>query len=115
VSLIIVLAGDRDSLAGWLEQVGTRNEVDIIGGVTQGLAPVADPYVQSQQLAGLVAGLPVGLAYGEMIGQTVSPVDEQLAGVTLAQWLAISALLAGLIYFGLVAPAAAAVSRVTKR
>lgn len=115
VSLIIVLTADRDSLAGWIEQVGVQSEIPIIGGVTQALGPVARPYVQSQQLTGLVEGLPESVAYAETasLGEAAQP--EQVAGLMLAQWLAIGALVAGAIYFGVAAPAASTVSQVAKK
>jgi hypothetical protein len=115
VGLIVILAADRDSLAGWLEQVGTQTDIEIIGGVTQAMGPIAGPYVVSGQLAGLVEGLPVSVAYGQAAGEADGPGDEQLASLTLAQWLAIIAFLASIIYFGFVEPAASAVGEVAKK
>jgi hypothetical protein len=114
-SLIVVLTGDRDSLAGWMEQVGTQSEVKIVAGVTQALGPVARPYMESQQLAGLVEGLPASVAYDQAGLGTAIPEAGQLSAVTLAQWLAVGVLLAGLVYFGFVAPRSSAVTKGSRK
>jgi hypothetical protein len=111
VNLIVVLAGDRDGLANWLEQVGSQSDINIIAGVTQALGPVAGPYVDSRQLAGLLEGMPVGVAYSQANQLDSFVPAEQLASVTLAQWLVIGALLVGVVYFGFFAPAAPAVGQ----
>ncbi|MFN2223524.1 MAG: hypothetical protein ACK2UH_13285 [Candidatus Promineifilaceae bacterium] len=115
VNLIVILAGDRDGLVNWLEQVGSQSNIGIVGGVTQALAPLARPYLESQQLAGLVEGLAVSVSYSQANGLAATPTTEQLASLTLAQWLVIGALLVGAIYFGFVAPASSAVNQVTEK
>jgi F0F1-type ATP synthase membrane subunit c/vacuolar-type H+-ATPase subunit K len=89
--------------------------VPMIAGVTQALGPVARPYFQSSQLAGLVEGLPVGIAYAETTGADSVAPDELLTGFTLAQWLAIAVLVVGALFFGLAKPAATAVNQVAKK
>jgi len=115
ISLIVVLTADRDSLAGWIEQVGARSEVKIVAGVTQALGPVARPYVQSQQLAGLLEGLPAGIAFDQAGQGEATPEPGRLAGLVLAQWLAIGTLVAGLVYFGFVQPGGPVVSKGTRK
>lgn len=114
VGLIIVLSADRDSLVNWIEQVGTQNEISMVGGVTQSLAPIARPYLNSEQLTGLIEGAPVSLAYAGTAQDSEGNVTEQLASLVLAQWLIIIVLLAGALYFGVIAPTATAVTRVAK-
>ncbi len=115
VGLIVVLSADRDSLVGWVEQVGTQTDSVMIAGVTQALGPVARPYLASDQFAGLIEGMPVAAAYAKVNQAGDDVAAEHLTALTLAQWLVIVALLAGAIYFGLAAPAASAVTQAAKK
>ncbi|UCG23589.1 MAG: hypothetical protein JSW55_15805 [Chloroflexota bacterium] len=115
VGLIIVLSADRDSLVGWVEQVGAQSDTTMIAGVTQGLGPVARPYLVSDQLAGLIEGMPIAAAYAETFQIDGDIAAEHLTSLVLAQWLVIGALLAGAIYFGLATSAASAVTKAAKK
>ena len=115
VGLIVVLSADRDSLVGWVEQVGTQTDTMMIAGVTQAMAPVANPYLASDQFAGLIEGMPVAAAYADTYQVNDGVSAEHLTSLTLAQWLVIVALLAGAIYFGLAAQAATSVTQAAKK
>ena len=115
VNLIVVLSADRDSLANWLEQVGTQSDIVIVGGVTQALGPVARAYLASKQLSGLIEGMPVAVAYTGESATNGDAAAKHLTSLTLAQWLVIGALLAGAVYFGMMTPAASAVTQAAKK
>ena len=115
VNLIVVLSADRDSLANWLEQVGTQSDIEILGGVTMALGPVARAYLASKQLTGLVEGMPVAVAYAGEAATNDDATAKHLTSLTLAQWLVIGALLAGVVYFGIVEPAASKVTQAGKK
>lgn len=115
VGLIIVLSADRDSLVNWIEQVGAQSEISMVGGVTQSLGPIARPYLDSDQLTGLIEGMPVSMAYAGTAQDSEGNIAAQLVSLTLAQWLAIAVLLAGALYFGVLAPTASAVTQVAKK
>lgn len=100
VGLIVVLTAERDSLVAWVEQVGTQTDIPLVVGTTQGLAPVAQPYLESGQLAGLIAGLPGAAAYEQAVTGQAGEVDTQLQAQTLAQLLAVGIFLVGALYYG---------------
>ncbi len=96
VDLIIVLTGERDSLVNWLEQVGSRHDIPIMAGVTQSLAPVAAPYFDSGQLAGVIAGMPDTAVYQQLLlSEPGDTVMSYLSAQSLAQLLAAALLLVG--------------------
>jgi hypothetical protein len=101
-ALIIVLTGERDSLTNWLEQVAISNDIPVVAGVTQSLAPVALPYLDSAQLQGMIGGLPDTAVYQQtLLNQTPdNDIMRQLTAQTLAQLLAAVLLLIGGIIFG---------------
>ena len=104
VELIIVLTGERDSLVGWLEQVALSGDIPMVAGVTQSLAPVASPYLDTDQLQGMIGGLPETAIYQqELLNQTPDDtIMRQLSAQTLAQLLAAVLLLVGGITFGVI-------------
>lgn len=102
VVLIIVMTGERDSLVGWLEQVAPSNDIPVVAGLTQSLAPAALPYLDTAQLQGMIGGLPETAVYQqELLNQTPDDaIMRQLSAQTLAQLLAAVLLLVGGLTFG---------------
>ena len=95
ISLVLVVTGERDSLSDWIEQVQVRQEgLPVIAAVTEGLAPVARPYFESEQLAGLLEGLPAAASYAPDSGAA-----DLYRGRALASWLLIALILAGNVLF----------------
>lgn len=101
VGLIVVLTAERDSLIGWLEQVGSQTNIPLVMGTTQGLAPLAQPYLLSGQMNGLLAGLPAAAAYEQAVSGRSGPVTEQLQGQTVAQLLIVLLFIIGAAYYTL--------------
>jgi hypothetical protein len=103
VTLIIVLTGERDSLVDWIEQATLSGELPVVAGVTQSLAPVAQPYLDTEQLQGMIGGLPDTAVYQQaLLNQTPDEnVMRQLSAQTLAQLLAAILLLVGGLIFGI--------------
>ncbi len=104
VELIIVLTGERDSLVDWLEQVALSGDIPMVAGVTQSLAPVALPYLDTAQLEGIIGGLPETAVYQqELLNQTPdNTIMRQLSSQTLAQLLVAVLLLVGGFTFGVI-------------
>ncbi len=100
IALIVVLAGERDGIVNWIEQVGTQSDQPMITGLTQALGPVATPYLASSQLAGAVQGFPDVSTYEIVLRDNVNFANG-LTSLTLAQWLSIVALVVGAFYYGL--------------
>ncbi len=99
VALIIVLTSDRQSLVNWIEQVGASDDRPMVAGVTQALAPIAAPYFETQQLEGVLNGVP-GTAVYEQTYFTGNPHTQSLfsAQVTAQMLLIVVLLLGALIY-----------------
>ncbi|MBK9052541.1 MAG: zinc ribbon domain-containing protein [Chloroflexi bacterium] len=101
VGLIVVLTSDRESLLGWIEQVAVQTDIPMVVGTTQGLAPVAQPYLESGQIAGLMPGLPGAAAYEQAIsGGQAGAISDQLQAQTLAQLGVVLVFILGALYYG---------------
>ena len=76
----------------------------MVAGVTQSLAPVALPYLDTDQLQGMIGGLPETAVYQqELLNQTPEgTIMRQLSAQTLAQLLAAVLLLVGGLTFGVI-------------
>lgn len=101
VSLIIVLTADRQTLVNWVEQVGAPAERPMIAGVTQALTPLALPYFDTAQLAGVVNGIPGTAVYQQTYYRNAQLTDARTlfnAQVT-AQLLAVVVLLLGALIY----------------
>lgn len=103
VALVIVLTGERDSLVDWAEQATLSGEIPVVAGVTQSLVPVALPYLDTEQLWGMIGGLPDTAVYQQqLLNQTPdAAIMRQLSAQTLTQLLAAVLLLAGGLIFGI--------------
>ena len=87
--LIVELAATQDTLRSWIEQAGTPYAVPLGAGVSASVDPFARPYYQteSQQLLGMIGGVPGAAAYealrsgqDEPTDATAVRLDSQLAG-----------------------------------
>ncbi|MCB0033374.1 MAG: hypothetical protein KDE51_05125, partial [Anaerolineales bacterium] len=94
VDAMIVLTGERDSLINWIEQIEARTAKPLLLGVTEALAPTAQPYVVSNQVDGLVAGLPAAAVY-EQTYQTEGTSARLFQAQTLARTLAVAVIIIG--------------------
>ncbi|WP_420641414.1 zinc ribbon domain-containing protein [Candidatus Leptofilum sp.] len=101
IGLVILLTGDRDNLVNWVEQVGTvATDVPLVAGVTQSLAPVANSYAATGQLAGLLRGMPDLAAYEQLANVPDGNAQTQLNAQIYGQLLAGGLLLIGLLAYG---------------
>jgi hypothetical protein len=87
--LIVELAATQDTLRSWVEQASTPYAIPLGAGVSASVDPLARPYYQteSQQLLGLIGGVPGVAAYealrsgqDEPTDATAVRLDSQLAG-----------------------------------
>jgi uncharacterized protein (DUF697 family) len=102
VALILVLTSDSESLIAWIEQVEAQLEdVVMVAGVTQSLGPVTMPYFNSGQLEGVIEGFPDTVAYERNLMEIESDNTDRISGFTLAVWLVVGLLAAGLLYYSL--------------
>jgi len=101
VAAVLILTSDSESLIDWIEQVGAPHEdVVLLAGVTQALGPVVQPYYLSDQLKGVLIGLPDIVAYEqELLG--VDSDDSSITSGAIVIWMIAAFLLAGLIYYAI--------------
>lgn len=101
VSLIIVLTADRQTLVNWVEQVGAPAERPMIAGVTQALTPLALPYFDTAQLAGVVNGIPGTAVYQQTYYRNAQLTDARTLfnAQVAAQLLAVVVLLLGALIY----------------
>jgi hypothetical protein len=76
VDLVVELAGDKDTLRTWVEQVTARAGVPVVAGVSAATAPYVQPYLDSGQLQALLVGLPGAAEYEAQAGQTGKAIDS---------------------------------------
>lgn len=101
VGLVIVLTSDHNNLVNWVEQVGAvATNVSLVAGVTQSLAPVANSYVTTGQLNGLLGGTPDLAAYEQLVNMPDGKAQTQLNAQIYGQLLAGALLLLGLLVYG---------------
>lgn len=101
VSLIIVLTADRQTLVNWVEQVSTPAAPPMVAGVTQSLAPLALPYFDTAQLAGVLNGIPGTAVYQQTYYRSAPTADANvlLNAQAAAQMLVVVVLLLGAILY----------------
>ena len=69
---VIVLTDDADHARTWIEQVGVRlGDRPLLMVVSAQAAPLVQPYVQSGQVKGMIAGLPGGIQYEILTQRTL--------------------------------------------
>ena len=96
VAAVLVVAGDRDSLQDWVEQVAPQVAQPVLAVVPQAVAPSAQPYLTSGQLTGMVAGLPSAALLEQTTGQGTAA-QSLLQSQALAQILVLLVLVAGAV------------------
>jgi hypothetical protein len=96
-ALIIVVTGERDSLVGWVEQVGATTELPVLTVLTQALEPVAAPYLASRQIAASIAGVEAAQQYAQAQGSSID--NMNMAPLVLARWLSAALLILGAVYY----------------
>lgn len=100
VALVLILTAESDDLISWVEQVEPHlEEASMIAAVTQTIGPLVNSYVSSNQLEGVLRGLPDATAYGRDLLGIESRLQERVVGLAPAMWLSVGSLIAAAIYF----------------
>ncbi len=76
VALIVLLTDSQSGLRSWVEQVVSFHGLKMVAGVTAAVKPYAVPYRDSNQLAGLISGLPGAAEYETIAGRPSSAIDS---------------------------------------
>lgn len=102
VELVVELAASPDALRWWIEQRGLLGQATpLIAAVSTATEPLALPYAQSQQVAGLVSGVAGATVYAReaqvLTPRTTVSKQVQLEALTLANWLMAAIVLIALV------------------
>lgn len=100
IALVLLITGEQDALVGWVEQVAPAN-MPLIAATTQSLQPVAAPYLASGQLAAAMGGTADLLPFQQQTGQATAATQTLLQGQSIAQLVALLALVVGSLVYGL--------------
>jgi hypothetical protein len=76
LALIITVSGAQEHVRWWIEQIGSRYQVDILAGVSAAVAPYVRPYygeAGTGQIKGMLVGLAGAARYEELSGAGFSP------------------------------------------
>ena len=103
--MVIVLTENPNTARAWIEQAGPLlGETPLLMVVSAQIEPVVRPYfeAESQQVSGIIAGLPGGAAYEQMIGRP-GPArkywDAYSLGVSLIALLIILGAVINVVYY----------------
>lgn len=100
VGLVVVLTSEQTSLQDWIEQVQVNSNVPVVAGLPQSLGPLAAPYIVSEQLQGVIEGLPETAVYRAVYLSPNDTVLDQFNAQQLTQLVIIVLLLIGGLYYG---------------
>ncbi|MFN8595475.1 MAG: zinc-ribbon domain-containing protein [Anaerolineae bacterium] len=83
--LVIDLSATADNVRWWVEQIAVNNwSVKFVAGVSAGAEPLALPYAQSKQIAGLVSGAVGALQYARQ-AKLLPTVEEALQAAQVSR------------------------------
>ena len=96
IALLVVVGSERETLLGWIEQVGARQpDLPLVAAVTSSAGPLMQPYLESGQLDGLLDGLGTANTYARVQDLEGTRLPTIFEGQQLAVWLAALLLLLG--------------------
>lgn len=98
--LAIVIAAQAEDVQAWLEQVRPLNGTQVIAAAGAGADPLLRPYLESNQLAGLVSGFDGAASYTSLMEEPPAlgreqTMNVQIATQNIALWAFLALLLAG--------------------
>jgi hypothetical protein len=87
-ALIIAAAAQAEDVQNWLEQVQPLDFAPVVAVTTAGADPILRPYLDSNQLLGLVSGFDGAYAYRQLLQPFVAPEDTLalLRQIVLQNW-----------------------------
>ena len=69
LDMIVTITGDHEHVRWWIEQVGSRAQIDLLAAVPAAIAPYVEPYYNelgTGQVAGILGGLGPAAQYEEL-------------------------------------------------
>jgi hypothetical protein len=99
VKMVVAVSAGYPGIKEWIQQVATRYEMVIGGGVTAVTGPEMYPYIQSGQLVGLLAGMKGAAEYEELVKKPGLGVSGMVAQSSVHVMVVVFIIFANIAYF----------------
>jgi hypothetical protein len=99
LEMIVCISAGYPGIKEWIQQVATRYDTVIGGGVTAVSGPEMYPYIQSGQLVGLLAGMKGAAEYEQLVGRPGLGIAGMVAQASVHVMVVIFIIFANIVYF----------------
>jgi hypothetical protein len=99
LKMIICVSAGYPGIKEWIQQIATRYDITIGGGVTAVSGPEMYPYIQSGQLVGLLAGMKGAAEYEQLVGKPGLGLSGMVAQSYVHLMVVVFILFANIVYF----------------
>jgi hypothetical protein len=99
VEMIVAVSAGYPGIKEWIQQIVTRYEIAIGGGVTAVSGPEMYPYIQSGQLVGLLAGMKGAAEYEQLVNRPALGISGMVAQSSVHVMVVAFIIFANVVYF----------------
>jgi len=99
VEIIVCVSAGYPGIKEWVQQISTRYDIMVGGGVTAVSGPEMYPYIQSGQLVGLLSGMKGAAEYEELVERPGLGIAGMAAQSSVHVMVVIFIIFANIIYF----------------
>ncbi len=99
VEMIICVSAGYPGIKEWIQQIATRYDTAIGGGVTAVSGPEMYPYIQSGQLVGLLSGMKGAAEYEQLVERPGLGIAGMVAQSSVHVMVVIFIIFANIVYF----------------
>jgi len=99
IDMIICVSAGYPGIKEWIQQIATRYDTVIGGGVTAVSGPEMYPYIQSGQLVGLLSGMKGAAEYEQLVGRPGLGTAGMVAQSSVHVMVVIFIIFANIVYF----------------
>ena len=99
LQMIVAVSAGYPGIKEWIQQIVTRYEIAIGGGVTAVTGPEMYPYIQSGQLVGLLAGMKGAAEYEQLVSRPGLGISGMVAQSSVHVMVVIFIVFANIVYF----------------
>jgi hypothetical protein len=99
LEMIVAVSAGYPGIKEWIQQIATRYEIVIGGGVTAVTGPEMYPYIQSGQLVGLLSGMKGAAEYEQLVQRPGLGISGMVAQSSVHVMVVVFIIFANIIYF----------------
>jgi hypothetical protein len=99
LEMIVAVSAGYPGIKEWIQQISTRYEIVIGGGVTAVSGPEMYPYIQSRQLVGLLSGMKGAAEYEQLVKRPGLGISGMVAQSSVHVMVVIFIVFANIVYF----------------